>query len=152
MADITAHSGAEAAEKLGVAVNAMFNRLAANTQSRSWRALNLLRNSALDVLGKDGHGRVYKVAHTKGTYHTASAPGEPPAPNLGNLRRSWRQSMAARRLGKKVAIELKITNQMPYAAALEEGTARMKPRPYRERIAEGARPKILNLFRNVEVN
>lgn len=145
-------SAAEASKQLGVAVNAMFSQLAADAQAKSWRALNLLRNSALDVLGKDGHGRRYKVAHTKSTYHTASAPGDPPAPNLGNLRRSWRQSMTAAKVGKQVKIELKITSQMPYAAMLEHGTSRMKPRPYRQRIAEGAAPAIVKLFRIVKVS
>lgn len=144
-------SVSEAAKQLGIAVNEAFDELSRDAQSKSWRGLNLLRNSALDVLGKDGHGRVYKVAHTKGAYHTASAPGEPPAPNLGNLRRSWRQQLTATRRPGGVRIAMSITNQMPYARFLEEGTARMKPRPYARKIAEGALPDIMKLFESLNV-
>ena len=106
---------AEVAAQVG-----MINR---QVLSRARRGTNILRNSAMTVLGQDGTGRRYRNGHV------ASAPGQPPAPDLGNLRRNWReQSFAqANGLGRGVDIRLRITSDVPYAKYLEFGTRKLQP-------------------------
>lgn len=120
-----------------------------NTQvcARAFRATNAMQNSAYDVLGKNGAGRVYKRG-AKGI-HTASIPGAPPAPDTGNLRRNWRRFVLFQSTGKGVRITCRIKSDMPYAAALESGTARMKARPFRQRIINHATPEIVGIFGEV---
>lgn len=128
---------AEVAAQVG-----MINR---QVLSRARRGTNILRNSAMTVLGQDGSGRRYRNGHV------ASAPGQPPAPDTGNLRRNWReQSFAqANGLGRGVDIRLRITSDVPYAKYLEFGTRKMAPRPFREKIRSKARPEIESLFAGI---
>ena len=128
---------AEVAAQVG-----MINR---QVLSRARRGTNILRNSAMTVLGQDGTGRRYRNGHV------ASAPGQPPAPDLGNLRRNWReQSFAqANGLGRGVDIRLRITSDVPYAKYLEFGTRKMAARPFREKIRSKARPEIESLFAGI---
>ena len=113
--------------------------------SRARRGTNILRNSAMTVLGQDGSGRRYRNGHV------ASAPGQPPAPDTGNLRRNWReQSFAqANGLGQGVDIRMQITSDVPYAKFLEFGTRKMAARPFREKIRSKARPEIESLFAGI---
>lgn len=121
-----------------------------NTQARSraFRATNVMQNAAYNVLGKDGSGRVYKRG-AKGV-HTASAPGAAPAPDTGNLRRNWRRFVFSQPTGKGERIICRIKSDMPYAAALESGTARMKARPFRQRIIDQSRPEVVGIFEGVK--
>lgn len=121
-----------------------------NTQARSraFRATNVMQNAAYNVLGKDGSGRVYKRG-AKGV-HTASAPGAAPAPDTGNLRRNWRRFVFSQPTGKGERITCRIKSDMPYAAALEGGTARMKARPFRQRIIDQSRPEVVGIFEGVK--
>ena len=120
-----------------------------NTQARSraFRATNVMQNAAYDVLGKDGSGRVYRRG-AKGV-HTASAPGAAPAPDTGNLRRNWRRFVLSQSIGKGVRITCRIKSDVPYASALESGTAHMKARPFRQRIIDQAKPEIVHIFEEV---
>lgn len=111
-------------------------------RSQAARGVNYLRNAAIEVLSQNGGGRRY------GSY-VASAPGQPPAPDTGNLRRNWRQlptvvTPTGRGLG--IRIKLAIKSDMPYQPFLEKGTRKMKPRPHINRIKAKARPKIAALF------
>lgn len=137
-------SPAEAARYLQIEVNSLVLELDENARSRGYRGLNLLRNAALEVLGQNGGGRVYGS-------HVASAPGQPPAPDVGNLRKNWRQALKAYFNGKSLGINLhmQITSDMFYADFLEHGTRKMAPRPHRERIKTKARPQITALFANI---
>ena len=128
---------AEVAAQVG-----MINR---QVLSRARRGTNILRNSAMTVLGQDGSGRRYRNGHV------ASAPGQPPTPDRGNLRRNWReQSFAqANGLGRGVDIRLRITSDVPYAKYLEFGTRKLQPRPFREKIKSKARPEIESLFAGI---
>ena len=104
--------------------------------SRADKGLNILRNSALEVLSKETHGRSYKRG-------VASVPGATPNPQTGNLRRNWSQR---KEIGGNVRITLKIKSRMFYADFLEHGTRKMAARPYREPIRKAAIPKIKALF------
>ena len=99
----------------------------------------------MDVLGHDGTGRRYKN-------HVASAPGQPPAPDTGNLRRNWRESSWVRPngIGRGIDVKLQIKSDVFYAQFLEHGTSRgLAPRPFIERIKTKARPEIVALFSSI---
>lgn len=105
--------------------------------SRADRGLNILRNTALEVLGKNGSGRVYRNGHV------ASAPGQPPAPDTGNLRRNWSQQKL---VTGNTRITLQIKSRMFYFDFLDKGTRKMAPRPIKKPIREKAIPQIKALF------
>lgn len=85
-------------------------------------AANDVRNTAIDsIIEGPKTGIVY---HRRGKAHQASAPGEPPASDLGNLI----NSITLRPDPKTLAVF--VNAGAKYAAALEYGTVRMEPRPY----------------------
>lgn len=115
--------------------------------SRGVRALNALRNAELETLKGQRSGRVYRKPHTKQATYTASAPGEVPARRTGNLRLHWNgqvKQVGAGRNGTAVSIELE--SQEKYAEFLENGTAKMAPRPFVEKIKEKAEPEIARIY------
>lgn len=131
--------------------------------SRSYRAANELRNSALMVLRGQRSGRRYKVPGTyrrqrdkvsgkmkSGRYYTASAPGEPPAVRTGTFRNSWQATARGPIFGSYISrIESDTTTdngQHNLGEILENGTSRMAPRPYKDRILEHAEPKIVKIY------
>ncbi|MBR4383963.1 MAG: hypothetical protein IKP64_10440 [Selenomonadaceae bacterium] len=113
--------------------------------SRARRGTNILRNSAMEVLGQNGSGRRYRNGHV------ASAPGQPPAPVSGNMRRNWREAsfIQANGLGRGIDVKLQIKSNVFYAQFLEHGTRRMSARPFVERIKTKARPEIEALFAGI---
>ena len=129
-----------AAADLEVAVKEIVQGINAAAISRADRGLNIMRNAALIVLGQDGSGRTYRNGHV------ASAPGQPPAPDKGNLRRNWQRR---RYITGKVRITLEIKSRMFYAGFLEHGTRRMAARPYHDRIKQKALPEIQALYSNL---
>lgn len=132
------------------------NAIKQQIEARSYRVANELRNSALEVLRGQRHGRRYKVPGTyrrqrdkvsggmkSGVHYTASAPGEPPAVRTGTFRLSW-QPTAAVVYGSYISrIESGVrTNNGKYdlGELLEGGSSRMAPRPYQDRILEKTEP------------
>lgn len=67
-------------------------------------------------------------------FHKASAPGEPPAVDTGNLRRSWQTGFGAARSAPVLATPgrrtLRVGSSAKYARRLEVGSGALKPRPY----------------------
>lgn len=118
---------------------------ALNQKARSWarRAVNIMRNHELEVLGKDGSGRVYKRGNVR---HTASAPGQPPAPDTGNLRRNWRQYVLTEPHLNGVKITCRLKSDTRYAEYLEHGTRHMAARPYEEKVKDESMPEIDALY------
>lgn len=131
-------------------------------ERRSYLAANELRNSALLVLRGQRNGRRYKVPGTykrqkdkatgkmkNGVYYTASAPGEPPAVRTGAFRMSW-QPQARVVMGSYISRIESGTRTENGAAVLgeilENGTSRMAPRPYKDRILEKAEPAIVKIY------
>lgn len=114
--------------------------------SRSKRGTTCLRNSASQVLGQNGTGRVYKNGHV------ASSPGQPPAPDTGSLRRHWREAAFVQSNGLGtygIDVKLRITSDTPYAKFLQHGTRFIAPRPFIERIRDKSLPEIQALFSNI---
>lgn len=126
--------------------------------ARSYAASNELRSAALHVLRGQRHGRRYRVPYTlvsgrppsgrqrKPRYYTASAPGEPPAARTGTLRLSWFPRPKADRSGRQWKIMPAIESELKYARPIEEGTAKMAPRPYADLIRARALPRIRAIY------
>lgn len=131
-------------------------------ESRSYRAANELRNSALMVLRGQRSGRRYKVPGTyrrqrdkatgkmrNGRYYTASAPGEPPAVRTGTFRNSWQPEAHVvhgsyiSRISSDVRTD---DGRHILGEILEDGTDRMAPRPHHDRILDHAEDRIYKIF------
>lgn len=129
-------------------------------KSRAVRVENALRNAELEVLQGKRSGRVYKKPGTYGKsrsqatrklvreygnklkggqLYRASAPGEAPAKMNGDLRKRWHKDTDILGENKVVAY---IQSDMPYSSYLENGTGKIAPRPFVEKIKEKAKPEI----------
>lgn len=116
--------------------------------SRGVRAVNALRNAELEVLKGQRSGKVYRKPYTKRATYRASAPGEPPARRTGNLRLHWNGQVKRKRSsGKGVSIAAELESQEPYAGILENGSSKMAPRPFVDKIIEKAKPEIQRIYR-----
>lgn len=132
---------------IDVAVKQITDSIKLQMESRSYRAANEMRNAALLVLRGQRSGRKYRVPGTK-RYYQASAPGEPPAVRTGIFRLSWQPS-AHVIFGSYISrIESNVTvpNGRTLGDILENGTARMAPRPHHDRILEKAEPNIVKIY------
>lgn len=90
-----------------------------------------------DILNRPGTGRTYGK-------HRASAPGQPPAPDLGNLRANTNAGAVVRHT--EVDATGSIVANAGYAEALEKGTERMRARPYFGLLVSGYRPALTAAF------
>lgn len=136
-------------------------------KARAYSASNELRNSSQMVLRGKRSGREYIVPGTgrmtyykrtktaKITYkkYRASAPGEPPAVRTGAFRESWQTKTESEQSGDGVTVKSMIesntrTDNGKYLLGeiLEEGTGRMAPRPYQDKIVQDALPKIKRIY------
>lgn len=129
---------------------------------RSFEGALVLQKHAKLVLRGQRHGRRYKVPGTyatqkdktdnkvkNGRYYTASAPGEPPAVRTGAFRNSW-QPTSREVFGSyisRIESDIRTDNgQYNLGTILEDGTSRMEPRPYQERILDAAEPEIIAIY------
>lgn len=154
--------------QVGMMVRNVNDRITRGMKSRAYRAANELRNASQMVLRGQRSGRTYNVPgtgrmkynkrnHTATiTYkkYTASAPGEPPAVRTGAFRESWQPRTESEgsvdNLSVRAMIESNVrTDNGKYllGEVLEEGTSRMAPRPYKERIQERALPKVIKIYK-----
>lgn len=114
--------------------------------TRGTRTVNALRNAELNVLKGERSGKRYRKYPYKSMY-TASAPGEPPARRTGNLRLHWNgQVKKGTSSGNGIEVIAELESQEPYAALLENGTSKMAPRPFVEKIKEEAAPEIQRIY------
>jgi hypothetical protein len=139
--------------------------------SRSFQASNELRNAAQLVLRGQRTGRRYRMPYTgtgqkvtktgkirkrKPRYYTASAPGEPPANRTGAFRESWQPAPRAIKKGERFVAYAAIGSDIKVKKGqgrflgdlLEYGSedGRIKPRPYKQKIIERARPAIKRIY------
>ena len=133
-------------------------------KSLGWVGVQYLRNAELKVLSGQRSGRRYNVpgtgrvkydkrTHTAAiTYrkYTASAPGEPPAVRTGVFRTSWQMRVEDQEDGVVLRLET-AESQKGYPEYLENGTSRMAPRPYVQRIQDLAEPQVRRLYGSIRL-
>ena len=117
---------------------------------RAYRASNELRNAELYVLRGQRSGKKYRVPGTRRKY-TASAPGESPAVRTGVFRLSWGTHVHVEKNGTHFravsAIESKERAGVRLLGEmLENGTGRIAPRPYKQKVIDRALPKIKAIY------
>lgn len=134
----------------GRAVQAKVSEMQADVNrqvlSRGTRSVNELRNAELEVLKGQRGGRIYRKPHTKSATYTASAPGEPPARRTGNLRLHWNGEVRGGTTRSGANLTLCLESAEHYAGYLENGTKKMAPRPFKDKIIQKALPKIIDIF------
>ena len=162
------YSYVDASTQIESAVREINTRITLGMRSRAYRASNELRNASQLVLRGQRSGRQYNVPGTGRvkynkrnktatiTYrkYTASAPGEPPAVRTGAFRMSWQtetQANGSPTTGFSVSSKIKSSTRTDNGShllgqILEEGTSRMAPRPYQEKIQQKALPKIKKIY------
>ena len=143
-------------------VNDITDSIQLQMERRAFLAANELHKASQLVLRGQRSGRRYKIPGTfrrqrdkpdgkmkNGRYYTASAPGQPPAVRTGAFRMSWRPTSRTV-FGSYISrIESSITTdngQYNLGTILEEGTSRMEPRPYQEKVLEKASGPILKIY------
>lgn len=127
-------------------IDGLYDQVTQEAKSRGYRAAQVLRNSAQQVLkGKRG-GKIYRKPFTKKATYQASAPGEPPAVRSGTLRISWQPRAQSKKEGGSVTVHPAIWTGVEYAPILQEGSPKMEPRPFEEPIIEKAKPEIEAIF------
>ncbi len=118
-------------------------------------AIDNIRQSAVFLKGKikeklsgDRSGRAYYVSGTRKLY-TASAPGEPPAVRLGDLRNAISHKTNKKKLEGFVGP--KLLGESPdkqYPLWLEFGTKKMSPRPFMAPTFNEQKGKIVEIMKN----
>ncbi len=158
------------ADSIGRAIKMKVSEVTAEVnykvKSRGTRAVNAMRNAELRVLKGQRHGKVYKKPDTHGRaskttrtlmkdyghklrggqLYKASAPGEPPARRMGDLRLHWSGDVETRATSKGTEVLAVLESQEPYAGILENGSAKMARRPFVEKIKEEAMPEIKKIY------
>jgi HK97 gp10 family phage protein len=90
-------------------------------------AQDLLSEIKTSLVGP-GTGRIYR-RYNPFRIHQASAPGLPPATDLGRLTNSY-YLVAIRSSKARQRIEIEVGSNLEYSVYLELGTRKMKPRPH----------------------
>jgi hypothetical protein len=87
-----------------------------------------LSKALREQLSKRGTGRTYRRG--RGRVRQRSAPGQPPSPDTGELRRSWLVGKAAKSITMNPdLVSLRFGSRLHYAR-IDGGYGRVKPRPY----------------------
>ena len=102
-------------------------------------ALDIQARAQMAIMNPPKSGRIYRRGNV---VHQASAPGEAPATDTGNLV----NSAYTKKLGDS-DYETGFTAE--YAAALEFGTARMAPRPYLRPAVEAVRDAFIRAIKRI---
>ena len=108
---------------------------------RMFAAAQEVRNETIRTLSGNRTGRTYRVPGTQVTY-TASAPGEAPAVQTGQLRNSVRDNVYKRE--KSVVGE--VGTELMKGLWLEKGTKNMAPRPWLEVSFQRAQPRVREIL------
>lgn len=138
---------------IGKIINSTLKGTEAKVTSAAYRAGSELRNSLLYVMRGQRSGRRYRVPFTK-SFYTASAPGEPPAVRTGMFRLSWYTHVRIEKNGKVFRVVSAIESNMRAGRyllgdILEGGTGKMAPRPYKQKVIDGAMPKIRAIYKRM---
>lgn len=100
------------------------------------KAVIHIQNAAKDMLSKPGQGERYGD-------HRASAPGDPPASDTGNLRRTISRKVD-RNLWGFVGY---VGTPEKYGAGLERGTSEVEPRPWLKPTMKEERKEVKEIYK-----
>lgn len=147
----TSRAWGNASQVIGEVVATTLKGVQKEVSQRTYRASNELRNASLYVLRGQRSGKVYRVPNTRAKYK-ASAPGEPPAVRTGAFRLSWGTHVHVEKNGDcfqaVAAIESKErAGGRLLGEMLENGTGKMKPRPYKQKVIDRALPKVKEIYK-----
>ena len=145
-----AKAWANASGVIGKIIQTTLKNVQNEVSHRTYRASNELRNSALYVLRGSRGGRTYKIPNTGATYR-ASAPGQPPAVRTGAFRLSWGTHVHVEKSGVHFKAVASIESRERAGGyllgeLLENGTSKMAPRPYKQKVKDKAMPKIKQIY------
>ena len=140
----------KASQIIGKMIATTLKGVQKEVSQRAYRASNELRNAELYVLRGQRSGKKYRVPGTRRKY-TASAPGESPAVRTGVFRLSWGTPVHVEKNGTHFravsAIESKErAGGRLLGEMLENGTSRIAPRPYKQKVIDRALPKIKAIY------
>lgn len=114
--------------------DAMLARIAAGAMRGVTEGIGIVEKRAVElILETRKTGRIYR---RRGVEHQASAPGEPPASDTGNLVNNRRIVL----LNEQLAALL-IFGAL-YAIYLQRGTSKMEPRPWADRALKETEPEV----------
>jgi len=129
--------------------DALMQRITEAAGKAAERTVLLYQKELKKELSQKGSGRTYRGGRKgKGTRRTRSAPGQPPAVDTGELRRSVMTSPTysqAASGGTKV-VRWRVLGIKPYGFMLDQGTARIKPRPWIKSPKERVVKQVPNMF------
>ena len=104
--------------------------------------------------GRKIYGREAGTATITYKRYRASAPGEPPAVRTGTFREKWQTKTESTGSGDSLSVRAMIENDVRtdngkylLGPLLEDGTGKMAPRPYKEKIQQKALPKAVRIYR-----
>ena len=146
-----ARANQQASQIIGKTVATTLKGLQKEVSQRTYRASNELRNASLYVLRGKRSGRIYKMPNTRAKYR-ASAPGEPPAVRTGIFRLSWGTHVHVEKKGVHFRAVAAIESRERAGGRLlgemlENGTGKIKPRPYKQKVIDRAMPKITAIYK-----
>ena len=102
--------------------------------------------------GRKKYGRLAGTAWITYRHYTASAPGESPAVRTGAFRLGWKQRSYAEDLGGGqcnvhgvIENDQKVGNRL-LGEMLENGTGRMAPRPYQQKVVDRAMGNVRQIY------
>ena len=122
-------------------IDEAIKKIADHAEERMLEAATEIRNITLETLSGPRSGRVYRVPGTRQTY-IASSPGQAPAVQLGDLRKSV--EFGIEKEGSSVIGY--VGSKLSKAAILEHGSRHMLPRPWLRPSFEKGTDKVKGIF------
>lgn len=140
-----------ASQLIGKTIAVTLKGMQREVSQRAYRASNELRNASLYILRGRRSGKRYKVPNT-GKKYKASAPGESPAVRTGVFRLSWGTHIHVEKKGVHFRAVSSIESKekaggKPLGEMLENGTGKVKPRPYKQKVIDKALPKVKEIYK-----
>ncbi len=122
----------------------IFPALESEATKRMYAATARVQKEVVETLSGDRTGRRYRVPGTN-RFYTASAPGEPPAVQLGDLRMDV-QEKGVRVFRKGQSTKGHVGSTLDKAVWLEKGTKHMAPRPWLQRSFDSSKEEVKEIL------
>jgi len=109
------------------------------------RGTGIVEDTVQTSLKQKGTGRTYK---RKGSDHIASAAGQPPATDQGNLANNITTSIKSKNDGSVIG---QVISSAAYSKSLEFGTTNVLARPFMQPALNKNKNKIIKIFKQMKV-